>query len=214
MQRLLQLWTMRCSVGGGAFDRLTAAAKKENPNAVCNSEDWLLILTEAQLLPTQAPRELEASSAWRDTNDMSNSQHNSGSQPYQTLSSNQEEACNGDGPQNAGREDAALSTCLFPKSAQAEPDDISPPGEEVSNAVSDRLELSAAALVAPSDGEAVASKSEGRPDNNSCPNHNAVEPPSSKSVKPLGRKGIERKNFSKQVVDELQAWFYNNISHP
>ncbi len=85
---------------------------------------------------------------------MCNSQHDSGSQPYQTLSSNQEEACDDDGPQNAGREDAALS------------------------------------------------------------NHNAVEPPSSKSVKPLGRKGIERKNFSKQVVDELQAWFYNNISHP
>jgi hypothetical protein len=29
-----------------------------------------------------------------------------------------------------------------------------------------------------------------------------------------GRKGIERKNFSKQVVDALQSWFYKNISHP
>ena len=27
-------------------------------------------------------------------------------------------------------------------------------------------------------------------------------------------KGRERKNFSKQVVDELQSWFYSNISHP
>jgi hypothetical protein len=32
--------------------------------------------------------------------------------------------------------------------------------------------------------------------------------------KPCGRKGIERKNFSKQVVDALQSWFYKNISHP
>lgn len=32
--------------------------------------------------------------------------------------------------------------------------------------------------------------------------------------KPCGRKGIERKNFSKEVVDELQSWFYSNISHP
>jgi hypothetical protein len=34
------------------------------------------------------------------------------------------------------------------------------------------------------------------------------------SVKPCGRKGVERKNFSKKVVDELQSWFYSNISHP
>jgi hypothetical protein len=32
--------------------------------------------------------------------------------------------------------------------------------------------------------------------------------------KPCGRKGIERKNFSKPVVDALQSWFYKNISHP
>ena len=31
----------------------------------------------------------------------------------------------------------------------------------------------------------------------------------------LGKlKGRERKNFSKKVVDELQSWFYSNISHP
>lgn len=34
------------------------------------------------------------------------------------------------------------------------------------------------------------------------------------SVKTCGRKGVERKNFSKKVVDELQSWFYSNISHP
>jgi hypothetical protein len=198
------------SVGGRAFDRWTSAAKKKDRKAVSNNEDRLLALTEAQLLPTAAPCEVEASSAWRNANNsMSHSQHNSGSQPYQTIPSNQEQA-----PQNAGRGDAALSTGLFPKSAQAEPDDISPAGEEVSKAMSDRLEPSASALDAPSDGEAVASKSEWRPSDSSCPNHNAVEPPSSKSVKPLGRKGIERKNFSKQVVDELQAWFFDNISHP
>jgi hypothetical protein len=145
---------------------------------------------------------------------MSHSQHNSASQLYQTLPSNQEEARDDDGPQNAGREDAALSTGLFPKSAQVDPDDMSPAGEEVSKSLSDRLQLSAAALDAPSDGEAVASTSEGRPDDNFCPNHNAVEAPSSKPVKPLGRKGIERKNFSKQIVDELQTWFFNNVSHP
>jgi hypothetical protein len=34
------------------------------------------------------------------------------------------------------------------------------------------------------------------------------------SAKPCGRKGVERKNFSKEVVDQLQSWFYSNISHP
>lgn len=34
------------------------------------------------------------------------------------------------------------------------------------------------------------------------------------SVKTCGRKGVERKNFSKKVVDELQSWFYSNVSHP
>jgi hypothetical protein len=27
-------------------------------------------------------------------------------------------------------------------------------------------------------------------------------------------KGRERKNFSKEIVDVLQSWFYENISHP
>jgi hypothetical protein len=86
--------------------------------------------------------------------------------------------------------------CASVHSTQAH---IITPCEGVSKRVSDRSERSPENEVAESKCDKKLDGSDGRIGN---------------AVERQGRKGISRKNFSKEVVDHLQSWFYANISHP
>jgi hypothetical protein len=138
---------------------------------------------------------------------MSQSQHSS------DFESEQANISNSLGPRTSGdvrndrRDDIASAAASLPTPLQAQQQvNVFARDEGGLKPVINRSNTCSVAFEGPSNEEVAEFKCEGAVDDCNIRSRS--------TIKSHPRRSTERKNFSKQVVDELQFWFYRNISHP